>query len=378
MLYEIPTSFIVRCQEEEQNQFLVACRKLFHAKLNPIYSFMYIVIINQNKYDLVLNSEDPNNKELVPLIFLSDEDRFNYTNKNPSQLVVHICLTDQIRDSKFEKNIFTLYYPSISLSTVESFMTYITMLNDCFPYGLHQRGELSHDCCILLKHLFRSLDDNFKGKIPLSTLSLQNFNIFGVHLSAEDYYSIFQIIREGDEPKFIDAVRTMTISFDEFLQIMQHLKSSGYGHVIYLYMFSTDYYKYMNPCHNYEINGQLLSLSDKAFQFIKMLYNEFQELPSPRELIEMFLPNGGAPQRLTNLKHISEEVWVEMWEAWFRAEPYEVARNLLAFGFPISDANQPFNIKQEQNVSPVTIGIACLTGLAATGGFMLMKMKKKL
>lgn len=382
MSEEIPSFFFIRCENLDfKSQFITACRKVFHGKPDRENPDFYYIFTEVARYQLFFVGEEiscPDEYLNNPIFEISDKDNLLYNSASDvNRLYVHFCITDQPERSKREGNFFTLPFSEISLTNVQSAMTYFLMLNECFPYQLHLNNDLSEECCILLKCLFRSLDHNFKGRISLSDISEYNYCIFGYHLSLDDLSSIFQILHEGDEPAFVNSVKTMSISFDEFLIIMQHLKSFGYGHVVYKFIFSMDFHKYMSPLNKYQLDGKPKSLNKTAEKFLTMIYNDFPNQPTRNELIELFIPNGGAPQKLTNLRIIELEDWIDMWNSWFLSEPDEVVRNLLAFGYPISLINEAFNLEQEKPMAPVAAFSAAFTTLALGVGIFLFQKRHR-
>lgn len=381
-MFDIPTSFFVRCETPDiKSEFITICKKLFHGKPdreNPNFYYIYTEKLRYQLFFAIEETVEQNEYSQYPVLDISNEENSFFDPKvDSSRLYVHFCLTDQPKRAKREENRYVLPFSEISLSSIQSTMTYFLMLNECFPYGLHLSNEFSEDCCILLKRLFRSLDRTLNGRISLSDISQYNYKIFGYNLSLEDFSSIFQILHEGDEPAFVSSVRTMSISFDEFLTIMQHLKSLGYGHVIYKLIFSLDFPHYMNPMNHYQFNGKPKSLNKSATKFVSMIYNDFPNQPTRNQLIDLFIPNGGAPQKLTNLRIIELEDWVDMWNSWFLTEPEEVVRNLLAFGFPISLVEEAFNVEQDKPIAPVAAISAALTTLAVGAGLFLLQRRHK-
>ncbi|OHS96639.1 hypothetical protein TRFO_37135 [Tritrichomonas foetus] len=378
-MFDIPNSFSVRCQTPDyKSKFLSVCHKLYHGRADSENNLIYYIYAQKITYQF--HFDDSDQDSTIPILHICDEENLIPHGTVKDRLCLQFCVCGDAssnRKPKEDKFMVTLYHNDITLATVQSTINYFLMLNECFPYQLHLRQELSEECTILLKRLFRSLDVNFSRRISLQSLSELNFQIFGVHLSDDDLSSIFQVLHEGDEPAFVDTVKTMTISSDEFLKIMEHLQMTGYGHTVYKFMFSSDYYLYLNPNNTYEIQGKIIELNTPAQNFITSLYSDFPDQPTREQLIELFLPNGGAPARLTNLRMVREADWLDMWNNWFRSEPNEVARHLLAFGFPSKMIQEAFTIEPEQTVAPVAVTAAGLTAIAFGLGFLLMQFRRR-
>lgn len=381
-MFDIPSSFFVRCETPNlQSEFIVACKKLFHGKADRENPDFYYIFTEKNRYQLFFaldEDAEQNEYSQYPVLDISSEDNSFFNPKiDANRLYVHFCITDEPKRAKREDNLYTLPFSEISLTNIQSAMTYFLMLNECFPYGLHLNNNFSDECCILLKRLFRSLDLNLNGRVSLSAISEYNYKIFGYALSLDDLSTIFQILHEGDEPAFLSSVKTMSISYDEFFIVMQHLKSLGFGHVIYKFIFNFDFHIYMNPMNHYQLSGKPKSLSKSAKKFVSMIFNDFPNQPSRTQLIDLFVPNGGAPQKLTNLRIVELDDWIDMWDSWFLSEPDEVVRNLLAFGFPVSMINEAFDIEQEKPIAPVAAISAALTTIAVGAGLFFFQRRHK-
>ena len=375
-MFDIPTTIVVRCQDDElKNKFINNCRKIFHGKFMNESQTNYIIFVYDKQYQLNFCNDEYEHDFSV--LAISDEENVICYENDDKNIFVHFCIANEQKKSFQDKSKFIVYHTEINAESVQSTVTYLIMLNDCFPYGLHLRNNLSEECVILLKRLFKSLDTQLCGRISLTALSELNYELFGSHLSDDDLSAIFQVLHEGDEPAFIDTVKTMTISSDEFVSVMEYLKHNGYGHVIFKYMFSTDYYHYLNPSKHFEFVGKPIDLAKPAEKFIRLLYEDFQDQPTREQLIDLFIPNGGAPQRLTNLRMVRESDWLEMWKTWFRAEPNEVMRNLLALGFPTSLIESSYTVEQETQIAPVALTTAVLTSVALGLGFILLQFRKR-
>lgn len=365
-------SFLVRSQTPElRDQFIAAFRKLYRAKY--VNYSLRILSMSLDGREYTLFFDEIHEDYALNIFILNEEDYAIDDDGKPSVTLVIRSGID--KNTKSHDNDFVFFDESISTNSVRYIFTYAVMLNDCYPFGLHLKKEIKGLCLEYLRRFFRSLDYDFDGKIFLSDLSKQNKKVFGVDFSDNDYCSIFQIIN-GSTPLYVENVKTLAISFENFMTLMQHLVNEGYSHVVYKLMMSTDFQNYFGK-ENEFIFTEPVNLNINGYKFLSEVYNDLGDNISYQNVLALFSLQGGPPPRFTNLRKIDMDDWINIWKDWFRLEPAEAAYHLLAFGFPMSKLIETLGYQNQKSSS--LIPIIATGGIALIGvcSFLYLKFKNR-
>jgi hypothetical protein len=299
--------------------------------------------------------------------------------RNTPQIVIQI--NEAEIPEKVEGDIHFISFPNITPMNTLSAMSYAITFHDCFPLKLHNRGPLTHDVELLLKRVFRSLDTDFDGKIQVADFSKYHEKYLGTELGPDDMIFIFEALHDGSQPANVYQFMRSSLSFEYFLKLMQHYATLGYGHIVVQIIRGADYYYFFNQ--EVEIKESIFEnlepqrLQNSAIAFLHNVYADYSIDNVIEQFIDEFRFSGGAPERFKNVKEMSEEIWIEMWQEWSEYKPAEAARTLLAFGFPRDLILDAFGIKKpEPNKSIGIIAGIAATALSLGGAWLLFQRRK--
>ena len=360
----------IRCSDMETRHSLVRnLQDLFNLKQSRESSHIFSARIDGTEYVVSLNTDD---RPSALIVFVTEAEPDIKVEEGRPTIVVKLGKEDAFTEGTLA--VFSV--EELDKSNLRSIIAYATMMLDCAPFGLQLRQFMSPLAKECLKRLFRSLDLDFDGRISLKALSDFNFEVFGSYLSSCDLLAIFCLLNEG-EPLYVDTIRTYMIEYDQFEAVMQQLVNRGYGHTVFKLLEAADFRRYMFPQFKIEFPGETKrELGEDGLKFLTGLFNEFQEPPTHEEVMNLFKLQGGPPIRMSNTKVFTMREWIRLWTEWCIIEPNEAARNLVAFGFPMSKINDTFGVQEEKQSLPAST-VAAVGVLTSIVGGVLMYMRKR-
>ena len=357
-------------------KFLKIIKKIYNTFYDKNCSKILKFQIEKTNLNLSQSWESINfNPSLI--IFLS-EDGFII---NDNIILPHLIISFNENIEKAENNNHYLYFKELNKDSILSILSYSIIFSNCFNLGIHSRNIIPHKTILLLKRVFRSLDIKFISKITVLQFSEFHELVFGTKLSYIDLIRIYQSQHDGSEPLSVERYLNSYLYFDDFLKIFQSYVNKGYGSLIYQIIKYSKFHEffqneniYLKKLFNKYKPQRLTSIGEN---FLKNLYENFNDFILKEKLIEEFQFSGGIPNRFTLLKEINENNWIQLWSDWSILDPEETARQLLSLGFPFKLLKEAFGINKEvKNNSKYIILGSTITILSLTSLYLLKNKKK--
>jgi len=377
---QIPHFFITGTDSELNKRFIELCCSEFNGKPDKNQNRLYHFSKNEICFTIGNNWGDIIYRQSL-VIVITNDGIYHLYDKNSPHLVLNFGSTLTVGNGN--GNVHMLDFCSIDKDSVISSVLYGIMFCENYSMSLHLRSSISPQVTRLLKRVYRSLDYDFRNMISMKALSDFHSKVFGVSLSRYDLSCIFQILHNGAEPLRVENFECSELSFESFIQIMQFYVDKGYGHVVFRIIKSSHFHCYFSPT---TANQRLLfddnvpqKLTDIGIRFLRCIFESFgNEYLTLDNINEEFCFSGEIPDRFSIVRQMNEENWINIWSEWSQLFPCEVARQLLALGFPKKRLYEAFDIieKETNNYIPAILGFG-LVAVGATSALYYINKNKK-